>query len=346
MSTRNLPSPEGKVHCSVCIANFNGLTIIDACIESVRTQNCGFTVEIIVHDDASTDGSATYITSEHPDVRLINSENNVGFCVANNRMAGVAKGQYLLLLNNDAALLPGALEALMNEARQLARPAILSLPQYDADNGALLDLGSHLDPFFNAVPNREPNCLDVGMVAGACMWIPKCLWEDLGGFPQWFGSIGEDLFLCSKARLEGHPVRVLRVSGYRHRVGASFGGGKVRSGRLSTTFTRRALSERNKTFVMAMVCPTPALHVLLPLHLILLLIEGVALSLLKQDRAFLTEIYLPVFRALFRHRDLLFDGRRSILARRKVGIVRFFSAFVATPYKLKMLVLHGLPLVK
>ncbi|MCZ7654266.1 MAG: hypothetical protein M5R42_08205 [Rhodocyclaceae bacterium] len=80
------------------------------------------------------------------------------------------------------------------------------------------------------MPNRDPRRQDVAMVAGACLWIPKHLWDELGGFPEWFGSIGEDLYLCCMARLAGHPVRAPGTSGYRHGVGASFGGGKVSGG--------------------------------------------------------------------------------------------------------------------
>ena len=46
---------------SICIANYNGIDLIDACIESVRAQDCRFAYEIIVHDDASGDGSAAHI---------------------------------------------------------------------------------------------------------------------------------------------------------------------------------------------------------------------------------------------------------------------------------------------
>lgn len=346
MSTTGLPASGGDVTCSVCIANYNGMDLIDACIESVRTQNGGFAVEIIVHDDASTDGSAAYIAACHPDVRLIESRENAGFCVANNRMAEAAQGEYLLLLNNDATLLPGALAALMHEALRLQRPAILSLPQYDADTGELLDIGSLLDPFFNAVPNRDPQRQDVGMVAGACLWIPKRLWDELGGFPEWFGSIGEDLYLCCRARLEGHPVRALGVSGYRHGVGASFGGGKVRVGRLTSTFRRRALSERNRTCVMAMIFPWPVLLPLLPLHLAILLLEGALMSLLRLDRRYLSDIYLPALAAPFSRIGPLRDARRAIMRRRRVAMTDFFSAFVLVPQKLRMLWRHGLPRLK
>lgn len=334
-----------KPRISVCIANYDGIGLIDACIASVRAQDCADAVEIIVHDDASADGSAAHIRARHPDVRLIASEENVGFCVANNRMAAIAEGDFLLLLNNDATLLPDALGTLLAEAERLGRPAILGLPQYDADSGALLDIGSRLDPFFNPVPNRDPSRNDVGMVMGACLWIDKALWNELGGFPEWFGSIGEDLHLCCRARLAGCPVRALGTSGYRHRVGQSFGGGKLRRGQLSTTFRRRALSERNKTFVLATTCPAPYVLLLLPLHLLLLLVEGALLSLLKLEPAYLGKIYLPVFAALLRRRGELRTVRRATMASRRIRGADFYAVFDPLPYKLRMLLRHGLPQV-
>lgn len=334
-----------KPRISVCIANYNGIDLIDACIASVRAQDCAAGVEIIIHDDASTDGSAGHIRKRHPDVTLIESATNVGFCVGNNRMAAAAQGDWLLLLNNDATLLPGALATLLAEAQRLGRPAILGLPQYDAATGELLDIGSRLDPFLNAVPNRDATRPDVGMVVGACLWIDKALWEELGGFPEWFGSIGEDLHLCCRARLAGHPVRALGTSGYRHRVGQSFGGGKPQDGRLVTTFRRRALSERNRTFVMATTVPGPFMQMLLPLHLTVLLAEGAFLSLLRVNAGYLTKIYLPVFAALLQRRREIRAERRIAMAGRRASRADFFAVFDWMPYKLRMLLRHGLPRV-
>gem|GEM_PF-3707662 len=91
----------------------------------MRAQAFAAEVEIIVHDDASTNASAAHIRTHHPDVRLIESAENVGFCIANNRMAAAARGRYLLLLNNDATLLPDALETLRAEAERLARAGVV-----------------------------------------------------------------------------------------------------------------------------------------------------------------------------------------------------------------------------
>jgi GT2 family glycosyltransferase len=327
---------------SVCIPNYNGIDLIDACIASVRNQDCAVPLEIIVHDDASTDGSAEYIRMYHPDVRLIESGENAGFCIANNRMAAVAQGQYLLLLNNDATLLPDAFSTFLAEAARLACPAILTLPQYDAETRELLDIGARLDPFLNPVPNRMPGT-EVGMVAGACLWIDKLLWNELGGFPEWFGSVAEDLYLCCRARLAGFKVRAIGSSGYLHQVGQSFGGGKVKGGQLQTTFRRRALTERNKTFVMVICYPLPWVRIVLPVHLLLLLVEGGLLTLLKGRLAYLREIYLPIFDALWRRRELLREARAATQSNRRPTSADFFVVFDWLPYKLLMLLRHGLP---
>lgn len=86
-------------------------------------------------------------------------------------MAAIARGDYLLLLNNDAMLLSDALSTLLAEAQQLGQPAILSLPQYDADRRRTTRYRQLADPFYNPVPNRDPARNDVGMVMGACLWI-------------------------------------------------------------------------------------------------------------------------------------------------------------------------------
>ncbi|MES2536571.1 MAG: glycosyltransferase [Pseudomonadota bacterium] len=331
---------------SVCIANYNGMALIDDCIRSVLQQDCRFAFEIIIHDDASDDGSARYIREHYPDIVLIDSADNAGFCIANNRMAKLARGKYLLLLNNDAALFPDALRILHEAAEASAVPTILGLPQYDAATGALIDIGSVLDPFLNPIPNLDRGLKDVGMVIGACLWLPRTLWNELGGFPEWFGSLAEDMYLCCLARLWGYRVEALPQSGYRHWAGLSFGGGKVVANRLTTSVRRRALSERNKTFVMMLTYPAPLLQVLLPLHLAILGLEGIVLALMKRDGRLWRDIYFACFRAVWRQWTHVLRLRRQAQRRRRASVRAFIAPFRFYPHKLLLLVRHGIPAVR
>lgn len=331
---------------SVCIANYNGMALIDDCLHSVLEQEGDVAVEILVHDDASSDGSVTHIRDLYPSVKLIASQKNVGFCVANNRMVVEAKGKYILLLNNDAALYPNAIQTLLSEASRLDRPAILGLPQYDATTGELIDIGSMFDPFLNPIPNHKPDQDNVGMVIGACLWIPRTLWYELEGFPEWFGSIAEDMYLCCRARLTGHPVRALRTSGYRHWQGKSFGGNRITNNGLFTTIRRRALSERNKSFVMVLIYPAPLLQIIFPLHIILLAMEGIILSLIKRDIALFQNIYLCCVKSLWRERTRLFHCRRKIQETKSIRLNVFWSVFHPIPHKLRMLLRYGFPHLK
>jgi GT2 family glycosyltransferase len=329
--------------CSVCIANYNGADIIGDCIDSILAQEGGHAVEIIVHDDSSTDESVALIRLRYPQVHLIESSQNVGFCVSNNRMTAVAQGEFLLLLNNDASLAPDALSTLYKHAQEQAQQGILSLPQYDWQSGQLVDRGCLLDPFYNPVPNLDLDRTEVAMVIGACLWIPAALWHKLGGFPAWFGSIAEDMYLCCAARLAGYPVQVTAESGYRHRVGFSFGGGKPLRGRLNLVMSRRRLSERNKNFVMMACHPTPLLAFTLPIHFLLLLLEGATLAVIYRNPSIFYEIYWNAIIDIWRYRTLVKQLKKTAATCRKTSMMRYLSTFTFWPHKFMLLAKFGLP---
>lgn len=332
--------PGARPRVSVCIANFQGEALLPDCIDSVLAQ--GMDVEVLVHDDASSDGSLALLAARYPQARVIASKDNVGFCVANNRMADAATGDYLLLLNNDAALESNALQALLAEATRLDGDAVLTLPQHDWDTGALVDRGCLLDPFYNPVPNLDPRRADVAYVIGACLWIPRRLWHELGGFPAWFGSLAEDMLLCCAARLRGAAVRCVDGSAYRHRQGASFGGNRAQGG-LRTTYRRRALSERNKTWVLLACTPGPVAWPLLALHLLVLYAEGAIVSLARRDPRLWREVYRPVLPSLFAHAAEWRSLRRELQSRRRIAQPQWWRVFGWMPRKLAMLWRHGLP---
>ena len=334
-----VPSPV----CSICIANYNGAHMLAGCLDSVLAQDAGVPIEIIVHDDASADASIAFLREHYPQVGILASSENVGFCVANNRMVAHARGEYVLLLNNDAALFPDAIAALLAAVRAQATACILTLPQYDWQSGGLVDRGCLLDPFYNPVPNTDDSRNDVAYVIGACLFLPRALWNELGGFPEWLGSLAEDMYLCCLARLRGLPVQVTQGSGYRHRQGASFGGNRADATGLHTTYRRRALSERNKIAVMVVCTPTGLVWPLLAVHFVMLAIEGAALALLKRDARIWREIYAPALGYIMRAPNRLRDQRRSAQRTRRIPLRAYLAAFTWVPRKLVLWRRHGVP---
>lgn len=332
--------------CSVCIANYNGERFLADCLDSVLAQGNDVAVEIIVHDDASSDGSIALLRERYPHIELLVSEHNVGFCESNNRMVAHARGKYVLLLNNDAALFPDALATLLAAAGEQNQPSILTLPQYDWETGDLVDRGCLLDPFYNPVPNVDPHRRDVAYGVGACLFLTRELWNELGGFPEWFGSMAEDMYICCLARLRGLSVAVTGTSGYRHRQGTSFGGNRVDAGKLNTTYRRRYLSERNKTAVMVICTPTPVVWPLLTVHCSALVLEGALFALLKRDRRIWQEIYGPALMGILCELRTLRARRVQVQDVRRAGLRAYLRVFTAVPRKLVLVRRHGLPLLR
>ncbi|MBM7130059.1 glycosyltransferase family 2 protein [Dyella mobilis] len=332
--------------CSVCIANYNGLSLLNECLKSVMNQSGELDLEIIVHDDASTDESVSYLRKNFPNISILASTENVGFCVSNNRMVEFARGKYILLLNNDAALESNAIETLLTASQAQPSEGILTLPQYDWKTDVLVDRGCFLDPFHNPVPNLDIGRVDVAMVIGACMFMPRKLWHDLGGFPTWLESIAEDMYLCCAARLQGIPVQVTRDSRYRHLQGKSFGGNRADSGRLSTTFRRRRLSERNKTAVLLVCTPTALVWPLFGLHMACLILEGAALTLIQRNTRIWKDIYAPVFSFLRSNGRSILVRRKGMQQKRNASLRSYANTFVPLPQKLRLFFKHGLPTIR
>lgn len=329
---------------SVCIANYNGESLLDACIGSVLAQENAPTFEIIVHDDASTDASLA-VLGKYPDVHVIQSAGNVGFCIGNNRMAEVAKGEFLLLLNNDATLLPDALRTLLDESLKRKHLAVLGMPQYDALDGSLIDRGCWLDCFLSPVPRTSDDATPPTMVIGACMWMHRRIWDDVGGFPEFFGTNAEDVYLCCAARGLGYEVGVTCSSGFKHWVGATQGGGRPNEiGRLRLNKRRRFLSERNRALACWVFRPNISAITFTMINWVLLVFEGIVLAWRMRDVGLLKEVYFASQVSALR--DLPQAMRsKAILRAKSPGTWRNATAGgVIVPAKMRMLLRHGLPI--
>jgi GT2 family glycosyltransferase len=110
------PSPE----VSAVIVSYNTRDLLAHCLRDLHEQE-GVELQTIVVDNGSTDGSAGLTREEFPDVELLELPENAGFARANNLAFDVCRGEFVLLLNSDAFLHPGALAQLVKAARRHPR---------------------------------------------------------------------------------------------------------------------------------------------------------------------------------------------------------------------------------
>jgi len=106
--------PHDALRATVIVVNFNGGAFVLECIESLSQQKTpGIDVEVIVVDNASTDGSDREIAQFYPDVRIIRSPKNIGFAGGVNLGIANSTGDVIVLINNDAVAAPGFLSAIV-----------------------------------------------------------------------------------------------------------------------------------------------------------------------------------------------------------------------------------------
>lgn len=105
---------EGAPVLSIIIVNFNGGVLLDHCIESIFASRQACEVEVILVDNASTDGSSERVAAGHPTMIFRRCTENLGLAKAFNQGLALARGKYLLSLDSDTRVLPGALEALVS----------------------------------------------------------------------------------------------------------------------------------------------------------------------------------------------------------------------------------------
>jgi GT2 family glycosyltransferase len=106
------------VDVSILIVNWNTRQYLRECLQSIQRTVQGLEIEVIVVDNASTDGSAEMVRSEFPWAILVESPENVGFARGNNLALSHASGEYLLVINPDVVLLEGTLAGLVTFSRE------------------------------------------------------------------------------------------------------------------------------------------------------------------------------------------------------------------------------------
>jgi GT2 family glycosyltransferase len=221
---------------SIIIVTWNALEHLRTYLPSVvETDHPSF--EIIIADNASTDGSADWIRQEYPNVQIASLDQNYGYCGGNNRAAQQANGQWLIFLNNDVRVEPDwltQLESFIQDHPQAGalQPKMLSDKQpdhfeYAGAAGGFLDRYGY--PFCRGrlFDTTEPDTgqyddpSPIFWASGAALAIRKDLFQELGGFVEDFEFHMEEIDLCWRLWRNGHSVWYVPESVVYHLGGGS-----------------------------------------------------------------------------------------------------------------------------
>ncbi|MEM2126164.1 MAG: glycosyltransferase family 2 protein [Candidatus Methanosuratincola sp.] len=265
---------ERKVECplvSIIIVNYNGLKYIGECLRSVTRQdypNC----EVIVVDNASSDGSSEFIAKEYPSVRLLRLPQNIEFVRANNHGLQVARGQYIALLNPDVWVPPdfvakmvdvlesnvqaGGAGCIINTLGSLTRYASVFLTPDGLVGGPSAVNIDVEEPVFCLAP------------CGAAAMYRRAALDRMSEFlDEEFVSDWEDHDLGYRLNLLGYPCIHVPSVEVRHIGSAAYGVSAKRQARiyrnmLLTYFKNMELKSFIWAFLQVLLAPKPAASVL------------------------------------------------------------------------------------
>jgi GT2 family glycosyltransferase len=230
---------------AVLIVSYNTRERTLACVRSVLAHPPAAATEIVVVDNDSADGSADALELEFPTVRVVRSGGNLGFATAVNLGARLSSADYLLLLNPDTIVLPGALAALLGFAR--------AHPEHGLYGGRTFREDGELDPSscwgaptlwsltcfalglstaFAGSPVFDPESLgrwqrdtvrEVPVVTGCLLLVSRGDFERIGGMDERFFLYGEDAEFSLRATRAGMRPVIVPEAAIVHAVGASTG---------------------------------------------------------------------------------------------------------------------------
>jgi len=237
------------VKVSVIIPNWNGARLLGPCLDSLR-QSTWKDFEVWVVDNGSEDASCALLRERYEWVRLIRLDRNYGFARACNEGIRAARGEWVVLLNNDMEVASDWLEELVRGMERHPDCALgASRILYFDDRTLVCNAGDRFYPWgaggARGEGERDRGQFDTeeevfGVCAGAAIYRRR-LFDDIGGFDESFHSLAEDVDFNVRARLSGYRAVYLP----RARV---FHIGSATLGRYSDRYVY--LAHRNQWFVL------------------------------------------------------------------------------------------------
>jgi len=229
----------GAPRLAVVVVSFEARETLLAGLGALRAHT-SLPLELVVVDNASTDGSADAVRASDPEALVIANAENVGFARACNQGWRASRAPHVLFLNPDAEVTPGAVETL---ARLLEdRPAVGAAgPRTRGSDGTIqVSAGPDLTPLAElrqrrlvlGVARREAQALaqaealharehDPAWISGSCLVVRRTALEAVGGFDERFFLYEEDADLCRRLREAGWRVVFTPEAEVKHHLGRS-----------------------------------------------------------------------------------------------------------------------------
>lgn len=235
------------MHCpdvSVVIVSRNTRELLHACLASVAREAGDLTVETVVVDNASTDGTAAMVRRDFPSVTLLQPATNDGFAAGNNLGLRRTRGRAALLLNPDAELTPGALPALwaaLHAAPDIGvvGPRLLypdgttqsSRRRFPTLRTALVESTTIGETFprhaairrYEMTDEPEGAAHDADWLVGACLLVRRAVFDAVGLLDTRLFLYSEEPEFCWRVRRAGWRVRYVPAATVRHHEAASTG---------------------------------------------------------------------------------------------------------------------------
>lgn len=214
-----------SIDLSIIIVNWNVCDFLRDCLRSIDAGRGDHSLEVIVVDSASSDGSVEMVTAEFPWVRLIARDDNVGFPKGNNIGMAEARGRYLLLLNPDTVVLGDAVQAMQTYLQGHPDIGALGPQLLNADSSVqssrrrfprlataffestwLESLAPGLLRSYYALDMPDDLTADVDWLTGACIMVPRAAYERVGGMDEGYYMYSEELDWCRRIKEAGWRV--------------------------------------------------------------------------------------------------------------------------------------------
>ena len=220
--------------CSVVIPTFNGRALLERCLASIfehRPPDPAITLEVLVSDDASTDGTLEWLSSAYPDVRVIRAERNGGFCTAANAGIAAARGHFIQLLNNDTEVSAGWIESAITLFTNPSVGSISPLVRMRSQPARVDSAGDTYNLFGRPAKrgHGQPARLYAGRgieevfgASGSSAFYRADVLKQLGGYDSLYGSYYEDVDLAFRLRWAGFRCLFAPACVIYHDVSATY----------------------------------------------------------------------------------------------------------------------------